>query len=217
MGTLEKMDAFFNARALSYDDHMLKDLGLDEFYVETSKQFAGLKDRDRLLDLGCGTGLELERLFQQCPGLHVTGIDVSDAMLSVLKSKYPGKNLHLICGNYFDTAFGDEAYGFALSTYSLHHFPHKQKQALYQKVCKALVPGGIFVIGDYTVKTKEEEDFHLVQSLRLTGEAGLADGSCHYDTPFTAETEMELLSGAGFSHVRIIKQWERTVLIAAGK
>lgn len=216
MNTLEKMDAFFNARAGSYDNHMLRDLCLEEFYCETAIQFAGLKETDRLLDLGCGTGLELERLFAKCPSLNVTGIDVSDAMLSVLKAKYPGKNLHLICGSYFDLTLEGGAYDYALSTYSLHHFSKDQKRNLYKKIHKALKPSGIFVLGDYTVKTQEEEELHLSESLRLCGD-NLPAGSYHYDTPFTRETETILLNGAGFHDIRIAREWESTTLFAAVK
>ena len=216
MAPLEKMDAFFNARVLGYDDHMLKDLGLEEFYEEIARQLYGLKETDSLLDLGCGTGLELDRLLTQCPGLSVTGIDVSQAMLSLLKAKYPGKNLHLICGSYFDVPLADGAYGYALSTYSLHHFAKEQKRALYQKIFRALKPAGKFVLGDYTVKTQEEEDFYLGESLRLAGE-NVPGGSYHYDTPFTPGTEMKLLKEAGFTDIRVARQWENTTVFVAVK
>ena len=39
------------------------------------------------LDLGCGTGLELEEYFRYNPEADITGIDLSDAMLKVLKQK----------------------------------------------------------------------------------------------------------------------------------
>ncbi len=216
MATLENMDVFFDARALSYDDHMLKDLGLEEFYEEIAGQLSSLKDTDCLLDLGCGTGLELERLFHRYPGLQVTGIDVSHAMLSVLKAKYPEKNLHLICGSYFDLDLPDGAYSYALSTYSLHHFSKDQKLNLYQRIHRALKPAGMFVLGDYTVKTQEEEDFYLSESLRLSGE-NLPGGSYHYDTPFTTETEISLLKDAGFTDIRIARQWESTTVFVAVK
>jgi tRNA (cmo5U34)-methyltransferase len=216
MSTLEKMDAFFNARATSYDDHMLKDLGLNEFYEEIAGQFADLKDTDNLLDLGCGTGLELERLFAKYPDLFVTGIDISDSMLTVLKAKYPGKNLLLICGSYFDVPLDDEAYSCALSTYSLHHFSKDQKRDLYQRIRRALKPSGFFVLGDYTVKTKEEENFYVSESLRLYGESS-PGGSYHYDTPFTKETETGLLKDAGFTDIRIVRQWESTTVFVAVK
>ena len=216
MNTPEKMDAFFNARAAGYDDHMLKDLGLEAFYRETAEQFASLCDTDRLLDLGCGTGLELGGLFAKCPGLHVTGIDVSDAMLSLLKAKYPGRNLHLICGSYFDLALEDGVFDYTLSTYSLHHFSKDQKRCLYQKIHRSLKPSGIFVLGDYTVNTREEEELHMSQSQRLSGE-NLPAGSFHYDTPFTRESETSLLKDAGFHDIRIARQWESTTLFVAVK
>lgn len=217
MAALEKMDAFFNTRANTYDDHMIKDLGLEEFYAEIAALFTNLKDTDSLLDLGCGTGLELTRLFDQCPGIHVTGIDVSSAMLSVLKAKYPDKNLHLICGSYFDTPLENEAYGYALSTYSLHHFPKELKRTLYQKIFRALKHGGMFVLGDYTVKTPEEEAFYLAESLRLSIETEQPDGSYHYDTPFTKDTETGLLKDVGFTDIRTIRQWESTTIFVAVK
>lgn len=216
MDTLEKMDAFFNERALSYDDHMLKDLGLDEFYEDIARQFTGLNESDSLLDLGCGTGLELERLYAKFPGLFVTGIDVSENMLSVLKAKYPGKKLHLICGSYLDMMLEDEAYSHVLSTYSLHHFTKDQKLVLYQKIYGALKPSGIFVLGDYTVKTQEEEAFYLSESQRLSGDS-LPGGSYHYDTPFTSETETALLKDAGFNNMRIARQWDSTTILVAVK
>jgi len=217
MASLEKMDAFFNTRANMYDDHMLKDLGLEEFYTEIAAQFVHLKDTDSLLDLGCGTGLELDRLFAKFPALHVTGIDVSSVMLSVLKAKYPDKNLHLICDSYFDTPLENGAYDYALSTYSLHHFLKELKRTLYQSVYHALKPTGMFVLGDYTVKTPEEEAFYLAECLRLKSEMKQSGGSYHYDTPFTKETEISLLKEAGFADIRIIRQWESTTIFVSIK
>ena len=73
--SLEKMNEFFNARADMYDSHMLDDLGLDEFYIAITDYFD--KPVKRLLDLGCGTGLELDRLFERFPDMEVAGIGLS--------------------------------------------------------------------------------------------------------------------------------------------
>ena len=54
-----------------------------------------------VLDLGCGTGLELEEYFRLNPDASVTGIDLSDAMLNALSSKFPNRKLSLIQGSYF--------------------------------------------------------------------------------------------------------------------
>ncbi|WP_367355490.1 trans-aconitate 2-methyltransferase [Atribacter sp.] len=40
-----------------------------------------------LLDLGCGTGLELDEIFKIRPNIKVTGVDLSKAMLGILNKK----------------------------------------------------------------------------------------------------------------------------------
>jgi len=39
------------------------------------------------LDLGCGTGLELDFIFARAPNARVTAIDISSEMLAKLKAK----------------------------------------------------------------------------------------------------------------------------------
>jgi tRNA (cmo5U34)-methyltransferase len=142
---------------------------------------------------------------------------MSADMLKLLESKYPGKKLRLICGSYFDEDFGD-GFDHALSTYSLHHFNEESKLGLYQKVYAALEPGGLFVFGDYTVQTMERQQELLTANDKKRREQGITEGEFyHYDTPFTAETEMRLMKMAGFAAAEIIRQWENTTIIIARK
>jgi len=49
-------------------------------------------------------------------------------------------------------------------------------------------------------------------------EQGIADGEFfHFDTPFTAETEMRLMQAAGFVSTEIVRQWENTSIIITRK
>ncbi|MDR2571430.1 MAG: class I SAM-dependent methyltransferase [Oscillospiraceae bacterium] len=212
---LEEMSVFFNARADFYDSHMIDDLGLDVFYETIADCFVA--PISRLLDLGCGTGLEFERLFEKNPDMKVTGIDLSAEMLKKIKEKYPRKNFRLICGSYFDVDF-DGLYDHVLSTYSLHHFSEEQKLELYRKIYAALEPGGLFVLGDYTVSTIERQHELLVANDKKRKEQGIADGEFyHFDTPFTPETEIRLMTTAGFASAEIVRQWENTTIIIAKK
>jgi len=212
---LEEMSAFFNTRADSYDSHMLDDCGLGDFYAAISDCFD--KPVKRLLDLGCGTGLEFDRLFERFPNMDVTGIDISEDMLKILADKFLNKKLRLICGSYFDVDFGS-TYDYVLSTYSLHHFTEERKLGLYKKIFAALEPEGIFIFGDYTVLTMEQQQELLVQNEWLRREQGIAeDEFYHFDTPFTPETEIRLLKEAGFKSIEIARQWERTSIIISKK
>lgn len=214
---LENMDDFFNARADSYDSHMLVELALDEFYKEIAQTVVSQRDNFSLLDLGCGTGLELMKIFEKYPSVSVTGIDLSEKMLEKLKEKYPAKKLNLLCGSYFEMPFGS-GYDFALSTYSLHHFKEKEKLFLYRKIYAALNKNGIFINGDYITDSIEKQNFYLSELDRLKKEQNIFDGELfHYDIPFTTETEINLLLEAGFSDVKIIKQWENTGIFMASK
>jgi RimJ/RimL family protein N-acetyltransferase/2-polyprenyl-3-methyl-5-hydroxy-6-metoxy-1,4-benzoquinol methylase len=212
---LEKMDAFFNARAEIYDSHMLGDLKLEGFYKAVTACFD--TPVNHLLDLGCGTGLELVGLFEKYPHMQVTGVDVSSIMLEQLRAKFPGRSLRFICDSYLEVDFGGSFDG-VLSTYSLHHFSEKEKLALYRKIHAALQGEGIFVFGDYTVSTIEGQQEALDASRRKRQEQGVAEGECyHLDIPLTPETELRLIRAAGFDETQIVRQWENASLIIARK
>ena len=86
---LEKMSDFFDVRLDGYEEHQLKTIAsAQEFYPFTAfclPQAPG----SRILDLGCGTGLELGYYFERVPTAEVTGIDLAPGMLEVLKKKFP--------------------------------------------------------------------------------------------------------------------------------
>lgn len=64
---LEKMNEFFDKRLDGYDEHMLTCIeSAEEFYPYTANCLP--KDACvEILDLGCGTGLELEHYFKLNP------------------------------------------------------------------------------------------------------------------------------------------------------
>lgn len=212
---LERMADFFNACADGYDDHMLIDLALDKFYEEITHLVEINHEDFCLLDLGCGTGLELNRLFEKYPSVSVTGIDLSANMLEKLKEKYPYKSLRLLCGSYFDLSFGG-GYDVALSTYSLHHLKEEEKLFLYRKIYTSVNENGVFIEGDYIANSLEKQIFHLSELDRLKREQNIHDGEFfHYDIPLTVETQVRLLNEAGFSDVKIARQWDNTGIFVA--
>ena len=205
---LEKMDDFFAARVDGYDEHMKRNIeGASGFYAYTASLLPAAAG-SRVLDLGCGTGLELEEYFAINPGASVTGIDLSESMLNALKEKFPGKDLTLIRASYFDEPFGEERYDAAVSVESLHHFTAEMKASLYGRLRRALKSGGVFVLTDYFAESAELEKEYFQNLAELKKAQGLSDGEFyHYDTPLLVEHEMEILRGAGFRDVRSVKQW----------
>jgi len=147
--------------------------------------------------------------------MQVTGIDMSAEMLKKLKEKFPDKKLQLICGSYFDVDFNGP-YDCVLSTYSFHHFSEESKLVLYKKIYDSLRQGGSFVFGDYTVTTDEQQQMLLKENATKRKKQGIPDGDFyHFDTPFTAETEMKLMKSAGFVSIQLIWQQENASIIIA--
>ena len=216
---LEKMDDFFAARVEGYDDHMRTNIeGSSQFYAYTASLLTQEPD-SRVLDLGCGTGLELEEYFAMNPSAKVTGIDLSTDMLNALKAKFPGKHLTLIHASYFEEPLGTQMYDAAVSVESLHHFSSEMKLSLYEKLYTALKDSGVFVLTDYFAESEELEKEYFQNLAELKREQGLSDDSFyHYDTPLLVDHEIDILRRAGFSDVRIMKQWsESTYTVLSNK
>lgn len=212
---LEKMDAFFEARLTGYEDHMLTAIeGAEEFYPFTASQLP----EGHILDLGCGTGLELNWYFARNPGASVTGIDLSEGMLRALREKFPDKALKLIRGSYFEVPLEKGIYDGAVSVESLHHFTKEEKLPLYRKLYAALKPGAAFLLTDYFAPDDAYEEFYRRELLRLKAEQGIADSEFyHYDTPLTVAHETEALTEAGFSNIEILGRWGATCTLRAVK
>ncbi len=69
---LEEMSDFFTKRLHDYEEHM-------SIWEESYQIFAENLPLEcqKILDLGCGTGLELDKIWQKNPDIEVTGVDLS--------------------------------------------------------------------------------------------------------------------------------------------
>jgi tRNA (cmo5U34)-methyltransferase len=215
---LEKMGAFFDARLETYDEHMMTNIeSAAQFYPFTARQLPSAQN-SRILDLGCGTGLELEAYFRLCPTAKVTGIDLAPGMLAAMKKKFADKGITLIQGSYFDVPFGEAEFDAAVSVESLHHFIKEEKIPLYARLRRALRDNGYFILTDYFALSEEEEKQHRQNLLVLMEEQGIVGGEFyHYDTPLTVDHETQALLEAGFSKVEVLGSWGHTYTIKATK
>jgi len=176
-----------------------------------------------MIDLGIGTGLELDYIFKRFPDIEVTGLDISENMLRRLKESYPGKNVRLYCESYLDFDFGSGLYDVALSVMTLHHYSHKAKTDLYRRVRRCIKPNGVYIECDYMLSDREyenaqeTEDFHFAEYERLKVELDKTDDrEYHYDTPCTVSNQKKMLIEAGFSNVREVWGTKNTTILIAG-
>ena len=215
---LEKMSDFFEARLAGYDTHMMTNIkSANEFYPFTARQLP-TAENCHILDLGCGTGLELQEYYTLNPSAKVTGIDLSKGMLTELQRKFMGKDITLIFGSYFEVPLGENVFDAAISVESLHHFTKEEKVGLYSKLHIALKNNGYFILTDYFSLSDDEEQMHRQNLMVLKAEQGITnDELYHYDTPLTVKHEIEALAKAGFVSVEVLNNWGATYTVKAVK
>ena len=201
----ETMGAFFDTRHETYDDHMHRIMPtLQDFYQAVA---SGIELTDRsisILDLGCGTGMQLVEVFKRAPKANVLGLDVSKDMLKLATERFQDRpfNLHFKLLSLFDHPYHPEAEDYVISSEAMHHFVHEEKQSIYANIYKTLKHGGCFIEADYIAENEADEKralnvYHSVEDSKR--------GKYHIDIPFTLEHQRALLEEA-FDSVEILYQ-----------
>ena len=207
---VEPMAAFFNRRAETYDEVHIGHIDGGRAAKDLVAKYLPGDTRD-VLDLGCGTGLELDALFERFPNARVLGIDLAENMLARLKERCAGRNVQMLCMSFFDYAFDPEQFDAIISVMCLHHFTPQQKLALYSQIHTTLRPGGVFLLCDYFTTSARRERRNFKQLRELGYEAG----KMHFDTPLTPRHELKILIEAGFERAEVLWGEGNTKLIRA--
>ncbi len=175
---LEEMSSFFANRLDSYEEHM-------SAWEKSYKLFAEEipPECQKILDLGCGTGLELDKIWQRKPDVEVTGVDL------------------------FKYDFENERWDAVISFESFHHFLPERKKELYSKIYGSVKMGGVFILGDYIACCDEEEELLRDAYLKRRNQSDIPDDCfVHFDIPLTMEHEKALLEEAGFTVEKILDE-----------
>ncbi|MBD5533063.1 MAG: class I SAM-dependent methyltransferase [Lachnospiraceae bacterium] len=210
---LEEMADFFIKRLDGYEEHM-------GIWEKSYQRFAELLPGDcrNILDLGCGTGLELDQIWIKNPDIAVTGVDLCQEMLEQLRQKHPEKKLTTVCRDYFQYDFGLEKWDAVISFESLHHFLPEAKKELYKKIFLGLKAGGVFLLGDYIACCEEEEELLRSTYTEKRKKSAIPEQRfVHFDIPLTLEHELSLLQSAGFHAEKIWDAPEEADIIVAKK
>lgn len=213
-----EIGAFFNDKASTYDNHQKETI---PHFLYRHMVVAGAVEETgrelRILDLGCGTGIELEMILARAPNARITCIDISDGMLEQLRRKYADslEQLEVMQGSFLDMPFREGHYEYVVSVLAMHHFTYPQKLNLYTRVRKALLSGGMYIEDDYYLAPEEEKQ-HLAwhQQLLETGTIS-PDTGYHIDIPFSVARQRQVLLEVGFLKVEVLFEGKSTAVFSA--
>lgn len=213
---LETMAGFFDARIEDYEAHMAH---WRKHYAWVSEYIP--EGTGNLLDIGCGSGLELDEIFQKFPHLQVTGVDLSGEMLKKLSEKHSEKQLRLFQEDYFLFDMGRSCFDAAVAFETLHHFTAGKKRKLFKKIYDCLKPDGVFLECDYIAVSQEIENLTFAECERRRRRDRIPnDTFVHFDTPLTLAHEIAAIREGGFEKVEVIgflQEDDHTPLIRAVK
>lgn len=216
----------FSKGASSYDrqrKHVIP--CLEDLYRITSDLSTVNHSRPKILDLGAGTGLLTSYLYQRYPAGDFHLLDLSEEMLEVARSRLKDESsFQYLVGDYLKYDFGG-LFDIIVSSLSIHHLEHSDKEFLYQKIYQHLTPGGVFlnadqVLGPYPANEEEYQRNWMekidVGSLSESEKDIILD-RMKLDNPASLQDNLEWLEEAGFKDVDVYYKYYNFVVLYGKK
>lgn len=137
----------FDNIAPTYDklNHMMT-LGIDRQWRRKSiRSIVDPTQAQSFLDIATGTGdLALDILNKAHPDSHLTGIDLSEPMMAIAKTKLEGKHHQLMVANAAEMPFGDNTFDCVTVSFGVRNFTRLEKSLAEMR--RVLRPGGKLMI-----------------------------------------------------------------------
>ena len=150
--------AWFQGWANEYDNTLGK-VKRHHKLLDLVVTLSGIKRNDRILDIGCGTGL-LSLKFLNKTDCVITAIDSSAQMLRIFQEKIEKYNLtekiHCAQKSAEDMDFKSNQFDIIAATVALHHVEFKEP--VIKNIYDYLKDGGRFVIGEIDMDTTGKPD-----------------------------------------------------------
>lgn len=114
----------WNKLAEKYDRLWVQKYSLHPTREQVMRRLDGMTP-ESLIDIGCGTGQLLNRIAQNHPGIHLTGIDKAEEMIRKCREKkIPGQ---FICGDIGEQETLTTTYDAAICCHSFPYYQNKTK------------------------------------------------------------------------------------------
>jgi SAM-dependent methyltransferase len=117
---------------------------LEGFYARVANEVAAAHPSGKVLEIGSGPGQLTVQFAREAPGIRLTGVDISDAMVERAARRAPGAGLservRFEVGDVGALPLPDQEFDGVVSTLSLHHW--SDPAGGLAEICRVLKPGG---------------------------------------------------------------------------
>ncbi len=133
-----------------------EDEGPDPFFNQFCAQHKSELGRD-VLDVGSGNGRYVMPLARD--GFNVTGLDLSEGMISAAQRRLAEQNLraNFVKGQSAELPFGDGSFDFVISTGAIHHNNIEGVRGSFKEINRVLKPEKYFLFMGRSVNDDSEE------------------------------------------------------------
>ena len=152
----EKIQQMFDGIAPDYDrlNHLMS-LGVDRSWRRRAlREIVDAERAQSILDIACGTGdFSLAIAGRMHPDSRITGLDLSEGMLAVMRDKVAKAGLQdrIGCeqGDSEAMRFADASFDVVTIAFGIRNFAHRE--AALREILRVLKPGGRLVILELSV------------------------------------------------------------------
>lgn len=141
----------------------------------------------RVLDLGCGTGVYSQWLQQKFPSAHIISLDIAMGMLRTAQSK--GRANNTLCGDAESLPLQSQSVDIIFSNLAIQWC--QQLENLFAEMYRVLTPGGVCLLSTFVPGTLRELEAAWQE----------VDSAVHTNHFFSADEWRNAATAQGFSRV----------------
>lgn len=157
----------------------------------------------RILDLGCGGGLDLLALHGITGGrAELYGVDMTDKALELAERRMSNlgvEGIRFLKGDITSLPFEDGFFDMVTVAWVLHHVLEEELDLILTEIKRVLRPGGAFLMLEPCEAPLTEEQWLWLELLSLQSKVELLAGKVFPRIHFTPRFTREYLQGKGFA------------------
>lgn len=169
------------------------------------------KEEPYILDLGSGTGCLTEKILKRFPKAHIICIDISPIMIKTAKNNLKEYDNVDFIQDDFTNINTYNKYDAIITAITLNYLTRKSKEALAEKIYKALKNEGVFYNADlikanskYNDRLNKKEFHNYLKQKDILIETSVKTEIKETNTTLPLIECMEILEKTGFKQIDLI-------------